>query len=145
MRNLFAWASICVTAGVFGALANSVFLWMAGANGWTAALGVALAPEWTRPWLYQRLIWGGIWGLAFMPRLMPNSFFWRGVLVSLGPTVVQLFIVFPSQLEKGYFGLELGNLTPVVVLLVNAVWGWGAALWLLMADEERHMYSRRLR
>ena len=145
MRNIFAWASICVTGGLFGALANSVFVWMAGAYGWTAAIGVALAPEWTRPWLYQRLVWGGIWGLAFVPRFLPNSVFWRGLLVSLGPTLVQLLIVFPNQLDKGYLGLDLGNLTPLVVVLVNAVWGWAAAVWLLVSDDDRHAYSRRLR
>lgn len=145
MRNLFAWGSICVTGGVLGALANSVFIWMAGAYGWSAALGVAIAPEWTRPWLYQRLVWGGIWGLAFLPRFWVNSFFWRGLLVSLAPTLVQLLVVFPNQLGKGYFGLDLGNLTPVLVVAANAVWGWAAALWVLMADDERQQYSRRLR
>ena len=145
MRNTFAWASICVTGGLFGALANSVFVWMAGAYGWTAAIGVALAPEWTRPWLYQRLVWGAIWGLVFVPRFLANSVFWRGLLVSLGPTLVQLLIVFPNQLDKGYLGLDLGNLTPLVVVLANAVWGWAAAVWLLVSDDDRHAYSRRLR
>ena len=120
MRNLFAWGSICVTGGAFGALANSVFVWMAGAYGWTGAMGVTLAPEWTRPWLYQRLVWGGLWGLAFVPRFMPNSFFWRGLLVSLGPTLAQLLIVFPNQLGKGYLGLDLGNRPSLVDDLKNS-------------------------
>ena len=70
MRNLFGWTSICFAGGVFGGLVNSVFLWMAGAYGWTAALDVALAPQWTLAWLYPRLIWGGLWGLLFLPHMM---------------------------------------------------------------------------
>jgi hypothetical protein len=145
MRNLFAWASLCFTGGVFGALANSVVLWMAGAYGWTAALGVAIAPQWTLPWLYQRLVWGGLWGLVFVPRFMPDSLFWRGLAASVGPTLVQLLLVFPNQLDKGYWGLDLGNLTPLVVVVVNAVWGFAAAAWIMGGDDERRGYGRRLR
>jgi len=144
MRNLFGWTSICFAGGVFGGLVNSVFLWMAGAYGWTAALDVALAPQWTLAWLYPRLIWGGLWGLLFLPHMMSESFFWRGLLVSLGPTLIQLLIVFPNQLEKGLWGLDLGNLTPLVVFVDNAVWGWAAALWVLLADDNRTTCSSRL-
>ena len=144
MRNHFAWVSLCFCGGVFGALANNVLLWMAGAYGWTAALGVTLAPEWTLPWLYQRLVWGGLWGLAFVPRFMPNSCALRGTLVSIGPTLVQLLIVFPNQLDKGFWGLELGNMTPLVVVIANAVWGMAAAAWIMGGDDDRRAY-RRLR
>jgi hypothetical protein len=145
MRNIFGWSSICFAGGLFGGLVNSIFIWMAGAYGWTAAIDVALAPAWTLPWLYPRLVWGGLWGLLFMPRLLADSVFWRGLVLSLPPTLVQLLIVFPNQLEKGFWGLDLGNLTPVVVIVANAVWGWAAALWVLLADDERHAYGRRLR
>ncbi len=145
MGNLFAWISLCFCGGVFGALVNSVLVWMAGSYGWTAAMGVAIAPEWTLPWLYQRLVWGGLWGLVFTPRFMPNSCLWRGLLVSVGPTLAQLLIVFPNQLGKGYWGLDLGNLTPVVVVVANAVWGCAAAAWIMGGDDNRHAYGRRLR
>lgn len=146
MRNSFGWTSECVTAGLVGALVGSAFFWIAGSYGWTAALGVSLAPLWTLDWLCPRLVWGALWGLLFLPRLMPGSFFWRGLLASLGPSLVQLLLVFPGQPEAGMWGLGLGRLTPVVVLAVNAVWGWAAALWLLLASDERNLYGgRRLR
>jgi len=145
MRNLFGWASICFAGGLFGGLVNSFVLWMAGANGWTAALGVNLAPQWTLAWLYPRLVWGGLWGLIFMPRLLPDSFFWRGLACSIAPTIVQLLVVFPNQLEKGLWGLDLGALTPVVVIVANAVWGWATALWVLLAEDGGGSGSHRLR
>ncbi|EHJ47358.1 hypothetical protein DFW101_1349 [Solidesulfovibrio carbinoliphilus subsp. oakridgensis] len=145
MRNFFGWTSVCFAGGLFGGLVNSLFLWMAGAYGWTAAMGVAIAPAWTLPWLYPRLVWGGIWGLLFLPRFMPDSLFWRGLILSLGPTLVQLLIVFPTQLDKGLWGQDLGAMTPVLVLVANAVWGWAAALWVLLAADEGNGSARRLR
>jgi hypothetical protein len=32
--------------------------------------------------------------------------------------------------NKGALGLELGVLTPVLVVIFNAIWGWAAAIWL---------------
>lgn len=145
MRNFFAWVSVCFAGGLFGGLVGSLFVWMAGAYGWTAALGVAIAPEWNLPWLYPRLVWGGLWGLLFLPHFLSNSFFWRGLIVSIGPTLVELLIVFPTQLDKGLWGLDLGVMTPVLVIVANAVWGWAAALWVLLADDDRKGPGRRLR
>jgi hypothetical protein len=39
------------------------------------------------------------------------------------------------QAQKGVFGLQLGYLTPVLVLFFNAVWGIGAAYWLKLTRE----------
>lgn len=145
MRNFFGRVSICFTAGVLGGIAGSILLWMAGDYGWNAALGVALAPEWTLAWLWPRLAWGGLWGLLFVPRIMGDSLFWRGLIYSFGPTLLQLLVVFPNQMEKGLWGLELGMLTPLVVLVVNAFWGWVAAAWTMLADEPQQTFSGRLR
>lgn len=53
-----------------------------------------------------------------------------GLVFSLGPTAVQLLVVFPHVAGKGLYGLELGALTPGFVVLFNAIWGWVAAAWL---------------
>jgi hypothetical protein len=57
----------------------------------------------------------------------------RGILYSLGPTLVMLFVVFPVKANKGMLGLALGNMTPVLVFFFNAVWGVTAALWLRLS------------
>jgi len=129
MKTFFRAVSLAFAAGCAGGLANSLALWFFGQAGITAALGVKLAPALTAPWLYPRLVWGGIWGGLFLIPLFRYSVLLRGVLFSLGPSFVQLFIVFPAR-GKGAMGLELGALTPLLVLFLNAVWGVTAAFWL---------------
>ncbi len=48
--------------------------------------------------------------------------------MSILPTIVQLFFVFPYQTGKGFMGLTLGALTPLFVVFLNAVWGMVTSL-----------------
>jgi hypothetical protein len=129
MRNF----SLVFVAGCWGALINSLAVWLFGALGINSALGVNLAPPLTTAFLYPRLVWGGLWGFLFLIPLGRKSFPARGLIFSLGPTLVQLFLVFPVMAQKGVLGLQLGNLTPLLVLFYNAIWGLGAGLWLKWA------------
>ena len=134
MKNVFKKLSLVFAAGALGGLVNSTVLWLFGRGGITAELGVKLAPSFTPAWLYPRLVWGGIWGILFLLPLAQSRPFQQGLILSLGPTIVQLFLVFPYQLHKGMMGLDLGTLTPVFVLFFNAVWGVAAALWLWASE-----------
>lgn len=122
--------SLAFAAGVLGGLANSIVLWAFGAAGINHHLGVALAPAFTPAWLYPRLVWGGIWGFLFLLPYPRMTYVSRGLIYSLGPTLVQLCIVFPLVARKGVGGIQLGYLTPLLVLFVNVVWGVTAAIWL---------------
>ena len=84
MAALIRILSICYTAGLIGGLATAVFVWAGGAYGLSAMLGVAIAPEWTPAFLYQKMVWGGIWGLVFTLPLLTNSVLLRGFLFGLG-------------------------------------------------------------
>ena len=130
MTNIFRTLSLVFAAGCVGAVANSLAVWLFGDLGINAALGVKIAPKLTPVWLYPRTVWCGIWGALFLLPILRNSYITRGLLYSLGPSLVMLFIVFPMKAKKGMLGLDLGNLTPVLVLFYNAVWGVAAALWL---------------
>ncbi|WP_243364548.1 hypothetical protein [Fundidesulfovibrio terrae] len=143
MAAVFRELSRCFTAGVFGGLVNSVFIWGAGAAGLSALVGVNIAPAWTPPWLYQRLVWGGVWGFLFMLPVWTGSVFFRGLVFGLAPSAVQLLVVFPEMLGKGMFGLALGGMTPVYVLIANTFWGVGAAWWEIM-NHDRMRFSNRL-
>lgn len=121
MKNFVRKLSLVFASGCFGALVNSTALWHFGRAGITAELGVKLAPAFTPSWLYPRLVWGVLWGFLFLLPVAQNRPFQQGLLLSLGPTIVQLFVVFPYQLNKGTMGLDLGTLTPVFVLFFNAV------------------------
>jgi hypothetical protein len=46
---------------------------------------------------------------------------------------MQLFYVFPVQAHKGIGGLELGLLTPLLVVFFNWVWGVVTAYTLKLA------------
>ena len=126
MRNL----SLVFVAGCWGALWNSLAVWLGGSLGIAPALGVQIAPALTPAFLYPRLVWGGLWGLLVPGALGRWSFPARGLLFSLGPTLVQLFLVFPLMAHKGVLGLQLGYLTPLLVVFYNAIWGYAAGLWL---------------
>ncbi|MFW6122709.1 MAG: hypothetical protein ACOC6L_00560 [Thermodesulfobacteriota bacterium] len=122
--------SLTFAAGVLGGLANSLTVWLFGLVGLNQLLGVSLAPALTPAWLYPRLVWGGLWGWLFLLRFPRLTYLSRGLVFSLGPSLVQIFLVFPLKAQKGVGGIELGYLTPLLVLFFNAVWGLTTALWL---------------
>ena len=128
--------SLVFMAGLFGGLLNCLAVWLFGRLGIAQALGVQIAPPLTTTMLYSKLVWGGIWGLLFLIPLGRVSFPVRGLLFSLGPSLVQLFLVFPLQAHAGVGGLQLGVLTPLFVLFYNAVWGITAGLWLKWARQD---------
>jgi len=115
-------------AGALGGLANSLALWLLGDFGITRMLHVSLAPALTPQWLYPRIVWGGIWGFSFVLPFMKSRLISKGLVLSLLPTIFQLFYVFPKQGHQGTLGMGLGMLTPVLVVMLNMVWGFVAGL-----------------
>jgi len=132
MRPFFSKLNHAFAAGCFGALVNSLVVWLSGLYHLTSLLGVTLTPSLSLPWLYQRIVWGGIWGFLFLLAPSGGSAFRKGLILSLIPTVIQLFLIFPNT-GKGMLGKELGTLTPLFVLVFNACWGVAAAIWMKMA------------
>ncbi len=120
---------LAFAAGCGGALVNSLAVWAAGHWGITALLGVHIAPALTAHWLYPRIVWGGLWGLLFALPWKTVSPVRQGLGLSLFPTLAQLFVFFPRG-GKGMAGLDLGALTPLAVIVFNAIWGLSVA-WLL--------------
>ncbi|MBI4775261.1 MAG: hypothetical protein HY788_14015 [Deltaproteobacteria bacterium] len=128
--------SLAFSAGGVGALVNSVVAWSFGSLGVTAALGVKMAPALTRTWLYPRIVWGGLWGLMLLLPVIKRSHAQRGVLLSIVPTLITLFVLYPEE-GKGVMGAQLGALTPLFPLILNAVWGAVAGAWYAMVSERR--------
>jgi len=115
-------------AGCLGALANSLAVWFFGDFGITSSFGVSIAPSLTPKWLYPRIVWGGLWGLLFVLPIFKSNLLLKGTVLSLFPTAIQLFVIFPFKAHKGMAGLELGLYTPLLVLFFNWVWGVVTAL-----------------
>ena len=130
MANILRSLSNTFTAGTAGGVINSLAVWIFGQYGLTTSLGVRIAPDLTPGWLYPRLVWGGLWGLFFLLPLFSGRWVLRGLFFSLGPSLMQLFYVFPYQAGQGQLGLALGALTPAFVLFFNALWGLSASAWL---------------
>jgi hypothetical protein len=130
MKNVILALSLVYAAGSAGGLINSLAVWLLGVSGATAALGVNIAPSLSAAWLYPRLVWGGLWGFLFLIPFLGNSPALRGAICSLGPTLAQLFIVFPFKDGKGMMGMDLGALTPLPVIAANVVWGVVSSYWL---------------
>lgn len=122
--------SLVFFAGCLGGFANSIAVWLFGAIGITSAFGVKIAPQLSASWLYPRIVWGGVWGLLFLFPIMQNRFISKGLIYSLGPILVQLFVVFPLKANAGIMGLDKGVLTPLFVIIFNVIWGITAAIWL---------------
>jgi hypothetical protein len=74
------------------------------------------------------MVWGGIWMLPLLLPLMNNRAIVLGMLFSLLPSAMMLFIVLPSM-GKGTMGLGFGIITPLVVISLNFVYGIVAATW----------------
>ena len=127
--------SLTFAAGCVGGVANMFAVWGFGAWGISQTLGVRIAPHLSVPWLYNRLVWGGIWGFIFLLPWKHLSLPTRGLFCSLAPSLVQMLVVFPYQAHKGMLGLQLGHLTPALVLFFNAVWGLAAVFWLYLSGE----------
>jgi hypothetical protein len=116
------------TGGAIGGLVDSINIVVLGKLGITGMIGVSMAPEFTAPWLYQRMIWGGIWMLLLMLPVWEERTALRGCIFSLLPSAMMLFMVLPGM-GKGMLGLGFGTLTPVVVVGLNFIYGAVASYW----------------
>lgn len=128
MHRTSTMLAVCFSAGVIGALFNSLAVWGAGVWGLTTKLGVQIAPLLTPAWLYPRLVWGGIWGLVFFllvatPRSR-RGWVRKAIWIGLLAAAAQLFYFFPHRSPYGMLGQGLGTLTPAFVLLFNLIWGF---------------------
>ncbi len=132
MQWLMRKLSLMFAAGAFGVVANSLVAWGCDVSGLASLGGLGIAPTITPAGLYPRIVWGGIWGLAFfLPLPFPKSkWLIRGALLSLAPTAAQLVGILPANTQPGALGLDAGRLTPLLVAAFNVVWGMAAAGWL---------------
>ena len=120
--------SAAFTGGAIGGFVDSFNIWAMGKIGISDMIGLAMKPEFNAPWLYQRMVWGGIWMMLLLLPLMKNRTLVRGMLFSLLPSAMMLFFVLPSM-GKGMLGLGFGMITPLVVIGLNLVYGIVAASW----------------
>lgn len=127
-------------AGALAALLTSLVLWVAV----RARLGALFDVEIGKLFggvldprgLGWRVLEGSLYALAFpLARSRGLTPIRAGLLVSLLPTLRELFLRLPGA-GYGMLGVQLGALTPVVVLAANALWGWILAQLSMRAGAE---------
>lgn len=124
---------LAFAAGCFGGLIYCLVMWLFSSYGITRAFGVNLPGSVAPYWMYPRIVWGGLWGLLFLLPILTSSLLARSFVISLIPTAVQLFIIYPLYTNKGFAGIQLGLLTPVLVWFFYWVWSFATVLILRLA------------
>ena len=121
--------AICFAAGVIGAAAVVLFSHILFGLGVSGALGIKAPIPLKSPDIYKPLFWGGLWGLLFglFIKTAWNRLYLVGFLYYLAP-MAALFLFFLPKAGAGYFGLKMGSLFPVYILLVNLPFGIVMAL-----------------
>ena len=120
--------SAAFAGGAMGGFIDSFNIWFMGKLGISDLIGLTMKPEFSAPWLYQRMVWGGIWMLLLLLPLLKKKVLLRGCLFSLLPSGMMLFMVLP-EMGKGILGLGFGAITPLVVIGLNFIYGIVASLW----------------
>jgi hypothetical protein len=142
MNNIFAKLSLAYAAGAVGGVVQSLIIVVLSELGVFQVLGTEFKVLLNLPYLYQRATWGGMWGLLFViPILTTWRHGQRGLIFAAAPAAASLFYFLPFQDNKGWFGMSVGLIWPLVVIVFALFWGYIAGLWLdraygLVKDEE---------
>jgi hypothetical protein len=131
MNNYYARMSLSLAGGAVAGLLQTLIIVALSNLAIFQALGMPFKIPFTLPYLYQRITWGGLWGLLF---LIPLFTSWRntnrGLIFALVPACASLFYFLPYQDNMGWFGLGMGTLWPGVVVIFAVLWGYIAGVWL---------------
>ncbi len=123
-------ASLGFASGALAAVVQGLLIVLCSALGLFLVLGVPLEIEGSRFWFYQRIVWGGLWGLLFAVPLLDAWPQWRrGLVIAVLPAAATFFWFLPFQDQQGWLGLKLGPMMPVIVLFFALLWGAIAGWW----------------
>ena len=118
-------------SGAFGGLVYALVLWAFDAFQVPAKFEITQTPlPTTLTWLYPHLIYWGCWGFLFALPFKRSSYLFRGIIYSLIPAALHLFVLLPFRDHYGFMGTDLGQWMPLLVLTYCLTWGISSALWL---------------
>ncbi len=126
--------SLSFSAGAVAALVSSAAAWFVGEIGIADHFKVDMHPQLTTAWFFPNILWGAAFGLLFCLPILDKWTILRGLVIGLIPAAVELFVIYPIVQKQGVMGCQLGDLTPLFVLGLNALWGLVAAFWLKVSS-----------
>ncbi len=135
MKALAKKLSATYASGSFGALIACFVTWFCVTYHWFDRWEIDLHPPFGAAWLSSRVTLGGLGGFLFLLPFFKRLPFIRGILLSLIPSAIHLFVVYPLMMNKGMLGADLGKNTLWFTLASGGIWGLGTELWLTIIGE----------
>jgi hypothetical protein len=84
-------------------------------------MGVSMAVGWGVHFLLGAVIWGV--AFALLEPYLPGGDFWvKGVVLGVGAWLLMMVAMMPMA-GAGFFGMQLGIMAPVLMLVVHIVYG----------------------
>ena len=113
--------SLAFASGCFGVILFYLVLRAGIASGLVNPPEAALKFLTSKAFLYRSVVWGGIWGFAFMIPFLKGKWWLRGPIVGAAATLVAIFVFRGGQ----------ADLTFVIgaVILNVLCWGLTSAFW----------------
>lgn len=134
MKSFSLRVSLLFAAGALGGAVKGLALALYQSATAREFLGAKFTGSFQLAQLAPDVAAGGLWAMLFLVPLRIQDVFLRGAVVSLGPTLFQLLVTFPSR-HQGLFGYQLGPLTWLETAAANLIWGLTAALWLRLLKQ----------
>ncbi len=120
--------AVCFVSGLLGGVAKSLLLWACSNWGVFSFIKVSLSQQLSLTHFYPAMFIGGLWGLFYFlfvgtPR-QRRHWIRKGFWISLIPSLVAVFYLYPSVYQHGYGGVKLGWMMPAVIIIANLCWGF---------------------
>ena len=84
-------------------------------------MGMAAVMGWIGHFMIGTVLWGGIFGLA-NDSIPGGSNVMKGIVLGIGAWLVMMIVVMPMA-GAGFFGMNLGIMSPVMTLVMHIVYG----------------------
>jgi hypothetical protein len=111
-------AMLAFSAGAYGALVNSIILFLIARAGFDALFGSIPLSDWSFAWMYARICWGGLLAFVFLIPVLKNRWFVRGLVWAVLPTVLAMGSMgFPAEGKLGMMVVFL-----LFAYVMNVVW-----------------------
>jgi hypothetical protein len=120
--DVFRRLSLAFASGCFGVILFYLVLRGGLEAGLLKPPEAALKFLTSKAFLYRSVVWGGIWGFAFMIPFLKGKWWLRGPVVGLAASLVAIFV---------FGGGAIPPVTRLIaILLLNmGFWGLTAAFW----------------